>query len=259
MTTFIFIKHTQSVLETLPTDVMFPPDSEISLTENGQEIAERIAQNLMAVIRGNLHIYSSPRFRCMQMANVLASSMGVDSVSDDRLDERRIFSTETQISLQEYRSRQERGYLNPFKIQNSEVESPISHRLRVESWLAETIATSNSEDVYLVISHGSVVEHLHSSLHWSPAGAMTARFTFCAPGHAHFWRSIELPDEQSIWCCLGANISLVNSESFATQLQGFDDLTNLAIDLATDPRFQELVQITLTEQENTVAGDYYIR
>lgn len=259
MTTFAFIKHTQSVLEMLPMDAFFPPDNEMGLTEDGREVAEQISENLATVLRGNFYVYSSPRLRCRQMANILASLVGVDTVTDDRLDERRIFSSENPLSIQEYRSRQERDYLDPFKIQNGEQESPISHRLRVEGWLAETVAMSNPEDVYLVIGHGSVIEHLHSSLHSSPAGAMASHFTFCAPGHAHFWKSIELPDQRSIWCCLGTNINLINSESLTTQLQGFDNLTDLAVGLAIDPRFRELVQTTLAEQDVTPQTHYYIR
>ena len=256
MTTFVFIKYPTSVLEGLSGDTPMPPDDELVLTQKGKKFAKATASNLFTILDGDIYIHSSPRSRCKETAETIGAKFNVNIIPDDRLDQRHIFLKDVKYTVQQYRFQQERGYLDSSRVSEGEDESPLSHRIRVEGWLTERIAQSDSNDVHIVVANGSVVEHLHSSMSWKPAGAMSASFTFCDLGHGHIWRSVELPNNQKIWCCLGANINFTNKNSIDTQIQGSNNLLDLTTILATDPRFQDLVDITI---DNLPEAVYYIR
>lgn len=259
MAKFVLLKYPQSVLDTLPLERIMPPDDQIGLTQSGKSTAEQIAVNLAGNIDGDYFIWSSPAFRCVETAQIIGARLGRDPNVDVRLDERRLFYPSSDITVREFRSRQERGYLDPSRPGNGEQESPFAHRPRIEGWLAEILGKTKSNDVHVIVSHGAVIEHLHSAIGWKPSGAMISCFTFCAPGHAHLWGVVELPDDRKIWCCLGANVNLVESASFEAPFSGFKDLNGLAVDLASDPRFQKLIEATAGKETARTDDVYYIR
>jgi broad specificity phosphatase PhoE len=258
MTKFVLIKYPQSMLDTIASERTLPPDAQLGLTEEGAGAARLLGDNLVQHVRGRFHIWSSPARRCLEAAEVIAQVLGQRPRTDMRLDERKLFSPGSEITVRDFRQRQERGYLDPSRLQPGEQETPISHRIRVESWLAEIIGSAQSDDVNVVVSHGAVIEHLNSALNGRSPETMATTFTFCAPGHAHLWDAIELPDKRRIWCCLGSNVDMVQPASLQTHLRGLGDLHGLAVDLASDPRFHELTQAG-GARPLTGSGASYIR
>lgn len=258
MPSVFLIKYPESLLDNYKLDSPFPPDSEIGLTREGRAVAERIGSNLAARLKGHFFVWSGPALRCSEAARIVATRVGADARQDPRLGERRIFKAESRFTVRDFRSRQERGYLDPAYLSPDEDESPLSHRIRVEAWSAEMLANLKPSDVHLIISHGAVVEHLHSSLSWKPAGAMVSSFAFCAPGHAHVWSMIQLPDGRRIWCCLGSNINLSEILCLNTPLRGLEDLNGLAVGLASDSRFQNLANAGVSGL-SAIPPAYYIR
>ena len=256
MITILLIKYPESQLDVLGHDAELPPDAQLGLTERGKALAETLGENLAEVLRGRVCVWSGPALRCREVADIIAEKVGGEQEVNSRLDERNVVPSDASISVGEFRAAQERGYLEPSRVAEDEVESPLSHRLRVEAWLAEILGRAKGNECHVVVGHGAVVEHLHSSLNWKPAGAMASSFTFCAPGHAHVWSGIELPDERRIWCCLGANLDLTEAASCASTFRGLDDVDRLAVDLAADPRFQRLAEATSAVSRDMV---YYIR
>ncbi|WP_037249006.1 phosphoglycerate mutase family protein [Rhodopirellula baltica] len=257
MSSLVLIKYPQSILDTLNQDATVPPDNEIGLSEYGKKVADQIGTNLAGLLKGEFSISSSPALRCTETAKIISGIVGGIRGTDERLDERKLFGPKAEFTVREFRNRQECGYLDPYTLSSGENESPLSHRIRVEGWLAEILGVAKSADIQIVVSHGAVIEHLHSSLSWKPAGAIGSTFNFCAPGHAHLWSAVELPDHRRIWCCLGANVNLADAASCTTPLQGFQDLNGLAVDLASDPRFANLARAA--SEDSSMASDYYIR
>jgi broad specificity phosphatase PhoE len=241
MAKIILLKYPQSQLDVLPPDSPFPTEAKNRLTEDGRRVAQQIAENLARSLKGKFHIHSSPSARCTEPAEILAARLGGQVKSDPDLVERHMFRPKAKFTIRDFRLRQERSYLDPAHTQEDEPESPLSHRLRVEGWLWRNLGGMKPRETHVVVSHGAVIEHLHASLSWRPAGAMAWTFTFCAPGHAHLWSNIELPNGGRVWCCLGANVNLAVADSFETHFRGFKNLDELAVDLASDPRFQQLV------------------
>ncbi|MDP9174361.1 MAG: phosphoglycerate mutase family protein [Planctomycetota bacterium] len=252
----ILIKYPQSKLDTLPLHTAFPPDHELGLTQKGIDNAELLGKNLASSLNGRFSVWCGSALRTAETADIVAKHVGAKPQSDLRLDERKLFSGSSAVTVGDFRLRQERAYIDPIRLALDEDESPVSHRLRVEAWLAERLGRSNSDEILIVVSHGAVVEHLHSALSWKPAGAMVASFAFCAPAHGHVWGAVNLPDDRRIFCCLGANVRLADTVASSTALQGLDDLDSLAVELASDPRFQ---QNRPPDPAVAMVSKYYIR
>lgn len=260
MTKLILIKYPQSELDVMRLDEVMPEDSELGLTDAGRRAAEQLGRAVSETVRGKHAVWSGSAKRSADPARIIADALGVKATTDGRLDERYIGGDTRQLTVGDFRNRQERAYLDPSRLAEGERESPLTHRLRVEGWLAEILSTAAAEDVHVVVSHGAVVEHLHSALSWKPAGAMGSSFTFCAPGHAHLWADVVLPDQRRIWCCLGSNVDLAGSASRERPVRGLDDLDGLAVDLASDPRFQHLAEEAAQGEISPLGSEkYYIR
>jgi broad specificity phosphatase PhoE len=159
-------------------------------------------------------------------------------------------------TLAEYRLVQEQVYLAPFDAAPNE-ESAVSHRLRVEAWLADRLASREPDMTMVVVSHGAVIEHLQSALCWKPAGAMGATFTMCKPAHAHLWSAVEVPDGRLLWCLIGANLWLPARDASDRQRER-EDLATLTAQLASAPGFEDLAH-EAAQARVSPEMSYYIR
>jgi broad specificity phosphatase PhoE len=227
------------VLDSLDLNEIMPPDDSLGITQDGEIEARRIAEVLGSCKLGRIGLFCGPRGRSRLQAEIIASSLGVESIVSESLDDRVVFSEGEEISIEEFRARQERGFLDPMKGASSDIESPLCHRLRVEAWLASMHAGVACETL-IVIGHGATIEHLHSSLSGKPSMAMSHTFSYCAPSNCHLWRSIELPDERKIWCCVGSNVSITRDEEFFEKFDICADISVLTAQLASDPAFAAL-------------------
>ena len=258
MTTLVLMKYPQSVLDTLDRSQALPSDADAGATEAGIEIANRVGKNLMGAISGNYTVWSGPAARCADPARSMSGVIGAELKISPSLAERAMIADGKDASVGDLRSRQEKGFLDPTRPEGASDETPYAHRMRVELWLSDLLSRTCSEEVHVVISHGAVIEHIHSSLHWKPPGAMSSTFSFCAPGHAHVWKAVELPDGRRIWCALASNCDVSQPEAIGLLMRGITDLEGLTVDLASDPRFQGLVGDDLGEIVG-VGDVYYIR
>ena len=254
MATMILIKYPLSRLDMLDKASALPPDRDIGLTDDGRKVAERIGECLNDRVQGNVFVWSGPARRCVEGAGVIAEKLGLRATAAVELDERRMPVVPGETTVGQFRSWQERAYLDPFR--GAKEESAVSHRLRVAGWLSGRLAEMEEDECHVVVSHGAVIEHLHAALSWKPVGAMMASFVFCAPGRGHLWSTMELPDGRRVWCCLGGNIDVSDPVSWDTPWRGVKDLRSLAVNLAGDARFQSLAVSASGEAD---ANPYYIR
>jgi broad specificity phosphatase PhoE len=252
----ILLKHPESHQDILEPTAKVPSDPENGLTERGREQAQSVAE-AVADIGGHVVVLCSPSLRCREAAEIIATSTGTDAEVSEELADRQMASMDDEgATIAEYRLRQEQVYLAPFDAAADE-ESAVSHRLRVESWLAARLAAREPDMTMVVVSHGAVIEHLQSALCWKPAGAMGATFTMCKPAHAHLWSAVEVPDGRLFWCLIGANLWLPARGESERQRET-EDLATLTAQLSSAPGFEDLAHEAAQER---VPADmtYYIR
>ena len=104
---------------------VLPPDEKNGLTEIGKKTAASIASNIADVTTGSIRIWTGPATRCTETAAIIGRIVGTDPSVDPRLDERKMVRDGERVTLGEFRSRQERGYLNPSRVSADEEESPF--------------------------------------------------------------------------------------------------------------------------------------
>lgn len=258
MINIILVKHPQSMQDTANPASPRPDDDANGLTPVGRghatEIGTAIANEFEAV-----QVYSSPSPRAAEAAAIIAEQLDIEAIADSALSERRIAQGATGVTLQQYRVLQDQTLLAPFDAPPGD-ESPASHRLRVEAWLAELLSERQSDMSYVIVSHGSVIEHLHSALSWKPVGALKNSFALCEPGHAHLWSALELPDGELVWCLLGTNLWLPGRTP-ETSAEQRSALARLAITLDSSTRYVNVArQVALqTPEQGRSNGSYYIR
>jgi len=257
MATLLLVKYPQAAIDVATLQSPLSEVNQAGLTSQGMHDAEAMAKTIATAFEGAARIWSSPASRCVEPANIIARQLGASLRVDERLADRDLASIDTSPTIEEFRQRQERGFLNPSARMAGASESPWMHRARVESWLADVVSQGERDTLHVVVSHGAVIEHIHSALSLKPAAAMEHSFTYCAPSHCHIWSSVELPDGRLIWCCLGANVNL--RQSSAELSLGRDALDELAADLAMDARFQELAKRSVVEPAPAVVSAGYIR
>ncbi len=237
MTSIFLVKYPQATIDQLKMDEQLPGDDTSTSTEQGNSRAATLGEGFVAHLSGRTQIWSSPSRRCLEPATIIARAFGEAARTDVRLGERKLAPDGAKLTVGEFRRRQEHGYLDPSTLAEGEVESPFMHRTRVEMWLSDVLSVAHTHDNFIVVSHGAVIEHLHSSLSARPADAMATSFQLCTPGNVHVWSSIELPDRRRLWGCLGTNIDFSIPLAFDALDVGMADLHGLAVNLATDPRY----------------------
>jgi len=255
----ILLKHPESLQDRLEATASVPADEENGLTPRGREDAQLIA-GAITDIGGDIVVHCSPSKRCREAAEIIGVSSGVTAQPTAALADRRMGSiAQGRATLAEYRLAQEQVYLAPFDAPAGD-ESPVSHRLRVEAWLADQLESREPGITAVVVSHGAVIEHLQSALGWKPAGAMGATFTMCKPAHAHVWSAVEVPDGRVLWCLLSANVWLPGRDKANTEREA-NDLAILTAQLASAPAFEDLLGEAATPRQERAQPDmtYYIR
>ncbi len=254
----ILLKHPESSQDVIePTDAL-PIDQENSLTDQGRAQARAVAEAI-ADMGGDVIVHCSPSLRCREAADIVAEVAGSTVEVVAALADRRMTSIEeSRTPLAKYRAAQEQVYLAPFDAAPGD-ESAVSHRLRVEAWLAERLAAREPDLTLVIVTHGAVVEHLQSALCWKPAGAMGATFTMCRPAHAHVWVAVEVPDGRVFWCLMAANhwLPARDKEEIGREAS---DLATLSAQLASAPAFEDLAREASTPlDQRAMPGTYYIR
>lgn len=256
MRNILLVKYPQAEIDVLSQEEAFPHESKSGTATKGKDDATTIGKNLALLRLGAIKLVCGPALRCSIPAELIGKELGVEPQVIEALADRNVVLDNEEITIGEFRARQERGFLDPYALPGCGGESSAQHRVRVEAWLVDQLA-NNESDTLVVVTHGATLEHLHSVLSAKPAIAMAHTFSFCAPGSAHIWRAIELPDQRKIWCSVSTNVSLLDGEEMDKKYNICSLLGMLEIQLATDDRFSG-IKVDL-DSAKLVKDVYYIR
>jgi broad specificity phosphatase PhoE len=197
------VKHGEAIISNLKVSHSVPNEDQNILSEAGTMQMKQVATEFTKLKR-KITIYSSPSPRVTASAEILSNVLGVNYEVTDLLGDR-LQSTEG-FTNEQYRESQNFAALHPYS-PTIGGESFLEQKSRILSWFVSFINNLKVDEDYILVTHGSTIEHLQSFLLNLPLNASEYFFSDCYPGRFHHWIGHKMQNSKIIWELVTSNSS----------------------------------------------------